>query len=175
MTQTTDDDRLLIEAAQADPARFVEIYERYVDRIYAFVSRRTGNRAAAEDITSQVFERALRAIERFEWRAVPVSAWLFRIAANALADHWRERARSADEVPLEVPDPGELADIEQRITLHQHVEQLPDVQRQVIRMRFVEEKSIREVAAALNRSEGAVKQLQLRALENLRKSMGGHG
>jgi RNA polymerase sigma-70 factor (ECF subfamily) len=175
LTQTTDDDRLLIEAAQADPARFVEIYERYVDRIYAFVSRRTGNRTTAEDITSQVFERALRAIERYEWRDVPVSAWLFRIAANALADHWRERARRVDELPLEVPDPGELADIERRIALHQQVEQLPDVQRQVIRMRFVEEKSIREVAAALNRSEGAVKQLQLRALENLRKSMGGHG
>ena len=175
MTQTTEDDRLLIEAAQADSARFVEIYERYVDRIYAFVSRRTENRATAEDITSQVFEQALRMIERFEWRGVPVSAWLFRIASNALVDHWRERARDAHETPPDVPDSRELEDIDRRIALHQQVEQLPDLQRQVIHMRFVEEKSIREVAAALDRSEGAVKQLQLRALENLRKSMGGHG
>ena len=175
MTQTTEDDRLLIEAAQADPARFVEIYERYVDRIYAFVSRRTENRAAAEDITSQVFERALGAIGRFEWRGLPVAAWLFRIASNALADHWRERAHEADEPPPDVPDPREVEDIDRRIALYQHVERLPDLQRQVIQMRFVEEKSIREVAAALDRSEGAVKQLQLRALENLRKSMGGHG
>ena len=174
MTQTTEDDRLLIEAAQADPARFVGIYERYVDRIYAFVRRRTESRAAAEDITSQVFEQALGAIGRFEWRGAPVAAWLFRIASNALADHWRERARDAQVTPPDVPDPGELEDIDRRIALYRHVEQLPELQRQVIQMRFVEEKSIREVATALDRSEGAVKQLQLRALESLRKSMGGH-
>ena len=175
MTPTTEDDRLLIEAAQADPARFVEIYERYVDRIYSFVSRRTGNRAAAEDITSHVFEQALATIGRFEWRGLPVSAWLFRIASNAVADHWRDRSRNADEPVPDVPDPRELEDVDRRIALYQEVERLPDLQRDVIRMRFVEEKSIREVAAALNRSEGAVKQLQLRALEKLRKSMGGHG
>jgi RNA polymerase sigma-70 factor (ECF subfamily) len=175
LTQTTDDDRLLIEAAQADPARFVEVYERYVDRIYAFVSRRTGNRAAAEDITSQVFEQALGAIHRFEWRGLPVSVWLFRIASNAVVDHWRERARQAHEPLPDLPDSRELEDIERRIALYQHVERLPDLQRQVILKRFVEEKSIREVALALERSEGAIKQLQLRALENLRKSMGSHG
>lgn len=175
MTQTTEDDRLLIEAAQADPARFVEIYERYVDRVYAFVSRRTRNRAAAEDITSQVFEQALDAVGRFEWRGLPVSAWLFRIAANALADHWREQARNAQDARAEVPDSHELEDIDRRIALYQHVEQLPELQQRVIQMRFVEEKSIREVAAAVDRSEGAVKQLQRRALENLRKSMGRHG
>jgi RNA polymerase sigma-70 factor (ECF subfamily) len=175
LTQIPEDERLLIEAAQADPARFVEVYERYVDRIYAFVSRRTENRAAAEDITSQVFERALRGIGRFEWRGLPASVWLFRIASNALADHWRERARDAHEEPPDVPGPCEVEDIERRIALYQHVDQLPDLQRRVIRMRFVEEKSIRDVAAALDRSEGAVKQLQLRALQNLRKSMGGHG
>jgi len=175
LTETTADDRLLIEAAQADPARFVEIYERHVDRIYAFVSRRTENRAAAEDITSEVFERALGSIGRFEWRGLPVSVWLFRIAANALADYWRERSRHADEPPPDVPDGREHEDMEQRIALYREVEKLPDAQRQVIAMRFVEEKSIRDVAAALNRSEGAVKQLQLRALDKLRKSMGGHG
>lgn len=175
MTQTIEDDRLLIEAVQADPARFVEIYDRHVDRIFAWVSRRIGHRADAEDVTSQVFEQALRAIGRLEWRGVPLSAWLFRIAANALADYWRVRARLSDAPPTDVPDTGELDGLERRLALYDHVDQLPELQRQVIRMRFVEEKSIREVAAALNRSEGAVKQLQLRALENLRKSMGGHG
>ena len=174
MTQTIEDDRLLIQAVQADPARFVEIYDRHVDRIYAWVSRRIGHRPDAEDITSQVFEQALRAIGRLEWRGVPLSAWLFRIAANAVTDYWRQHARLSDEPLADVPDTGELDDLERRLALYRHVDQLPDLQRQVIRMRFVEEKSIREVAAALDRSEGAVKQLQLRALENLRKSMGGH-
>ena len=175
MTDTTEDDRILVEAAQADLARFVDIYERYVDRIYGFVSRRTGDRTAAEDITSQVFEQALSTIRRFEWRGVPLSAWLFRIAANALADHWRDRARHAPDEPPDPPDTRELEDIEQRIALFGHIERLPEAQRQVIQMRFVDEKSIREVAAALGRSEGAIKQLQLRALENLRKNMGSRG
>ena len=175
MTDTTEDDRILVEAARADSARFVDIYERYVDRIYSFVSRRTGDRAAAEDITSQVFEQALSTIGRFEWRGVPLSAWLFRIAANALADHWRDRARHAPDEPPDPPDTRELEDIEQRIALFGYIERLPEAQRQVIQMRFVDEKSIREVATALGRSEGAVKQLQLRALENLRKHMGSRG
>jgi RNA polymerase sigma-70 factor, ECF subfamily len=175
LTPTTEDDRVLVEAAQADPARFVEIYERHLDRVYTFVSRRTRNRAAAEDITSQVFERALAAIGRFEWRGMPVAAWLFRIAANALADHWREQARRVDEAPAEPPDPSDLEEIERRIALYEYVDQLPDLQQRVIRMRFVEEKSIREVAAALGRSEGAVKQLQLRALDSLRHRMSSRG
>lgn len=175
MTPTTEDDRLLIEAAQADSARFLDIYERYVDRIYAYVSRRAESRAAAEDITSHVFEHALSTIGRFEWRGVPVAAWLFRIASNALADHWRERGRAAQSEPPDVPDPREQEDIERRLALYQQIERLPDVQQQVIRMRFIEEKKISEVAAALGRSEAAVKQLQLRALQNLRKSMGGNG
>jgi RNA polymerase sigma-70 factor, ECF subfamily len=168
-----DDDRQLIEAAQADPARFVDLYQRYVDRIYVFLSRRTDNRATAEDLTSQVFEQALRTIGRFEWRGIPVSAWLFRMASNALTDYWRQRGRDTHDLPPDVPDTRELDDIERRIALYKHVERLPETQQRVIRLRFVEEKSIREVASALGRSEGAVKQLQLRALETLRKRMGG--
>jgi RNA polymerase sigma-70 factor (ECF subfamily) len=175
LTHSIIDDRTLVQAAQADPAQFVEIYDRHVDRIYAFVSRRTGNRPDAEDITSQVFEQALRTIGQFEWRGVPLSAWLFKIASNAIADHWRARSRTSDQPLPELPDPGEVSDIDRRLALFWHVDRLPDVQRQVIRLRFVEEKSIRDVAAALDRSEGAVKQLQLRALESLRKSMGHHG
>ena len=104
MTATTDDDRPLIEAAQADPARFVELYDRYVDRVYAFVSRRTHDRAAAEDITSEVFEQALTHLRRFEWRGVPFVAWLFRIASNAVADRWRQDARESHDPPADVPD-----------------------------------------------------------------------
>jgi RNA polymerase sigma-70 factor (ECF subfamily) len=169
---TTDDDRALIEAAQADSARFAEIYDRYVERVYAFASRRTHDRAAAEDITSEVFQRALAHLGQFEWRGVPFVAWLFRIASNAIADRWRQDARDSHDPPADVPDTAELEELERRVILFQLVDRLPDVQQQVIRMRFVEEKSIREIAAALGRSEGAVKQLQLRALENLRKGMG---
>jgi RNA polymerase sigma-70 factor, ECF subfamily len=174
VTANTDDDRLLVEAAQADPARFLELYDRYVHRIYAFVSRRTRNRTAAEDVTSAVFEQALANLGRFEWRGVPFSAWLFRIAANVMADRWRREGRDSQQISIDAPDRWELNDLDRRMIVFQLVDRLPDVQRQVIQMRFVEEKSIREVAATLGRSEGAVKQLQLRALDHLRKAMGGH-
>jgi len=167
------DERALIEAAQADPARFVDLYDQNFHRVYAYVIRRTGVRAEAEDITSEVFERALTNLSRFEWRGAPFAAWLYRIAANALADRRRQTARDSDEPPPDLPDGREAKEIERRAMLFQLVERLPGLQRQVIEMRFIDGKSIREIAAALDRSDGAVKQLQLRALENLRKSMEG--
>jgi RNA polymerase sigma-70 factor (ECF subfamily) len=168
---STDDERSLIEAAQADPTRFLALYDRHVDRVYAYVSRRVRSRAAAEDITSAVFEQALANLLSFEFRGAPFAAWLFRIAANALTDHWRREGRNSHDLPTDLPDEREHRDIEERVSLFQLVDRLPDMQRRVIEMRFVEGRSIREVAAALDRSEGAVKQLQLRALENLRKGM----
>jgi RNA polymerase sigma-70 factor (ECF subfamily) len=171
-----DDERALVEAAQADPARFVDLYDRHFHRVYAYVIRRTGVRVEAEDITSEVFERALTNLSRFEWRGVPFVAWLYRIAANALADRRRKIIRDSSDPPPDVPDGRESDEIERRTMLYQLVDRLPEAQRRVIEMRFVEEKSLREIAAALDRSEGAVKQLQLRALQNLRKSMEGrHG
>lgn len=175
MTAGTEDERALIEAVQADPTRFVEVYDRYVDRVYAYVSRRAGNRTVAEDITSDVFQLALANLPRFEWRGVPFTAWLYRMAANAVADYWRRQDRESP-VPLpDLPDEHVHAELERQISLFQLVDRLPDLQRRVIEMRFVEDKSVREVAAALDRTEGAVKQLQLRALENLRKGMGLRG
>jgi RNA polymerase sigma-70 factor (ECF subfamily) len=165
----------LIEAAQADPACFVEVYDRYVDRVYAYVSRRAGSRTVAEDITSEVFQQALANLPHFEWRGVPFAAWLYRMAANALADYWRRQAREAHDPPPDLPDEREHEELQRRVSLFQLVDRLPDLQRRVIEMRFVQDKSVRDVAAALDRSEGAVKQLQLRALENLRKGMGVNG
>ena len=167
------DERSLIEAAQADPARFVDLYERNFHRVYAYVARRVSSRAEAEDVTSEVFEQALKNLRRYEWRGVPFIAWLFRIAANALTNRWRQASRDSHQPPPDVPDGREAEEIERRAMVCQLVERLPEVQRQVIEMRFVDEKSIREIAAALDRSEGAVKQLQLRALENLRKYLEG--
>lgn len=173
MQASTDDERSLIEAAQADPARFLDLYERYFHRVYAYVVRRASSRAEAEDVTSEVFEHALTNLRRYEWRGVPFLAWLVRIAANALADRWRRTSRDSYELPPDVPDRHDAEEIERRAMVSEVVERLPDAQRQVIEMRFVDQKSIREIAAALDRSEGAIKQLQLRALENLRKHLEG--
>lgn len=170
--QKEANDQLLIEAAKKDPSRFAELYESNFDLVYAFIARRVGDRAAAEDLTSDVFHQALANLPRFEWRGVPFAAWLLRIAANAIADRRRRVSREGGDP---VPDETESIDIniERRAELSQLVDNLPADQRRVIIQRFVEQKSIREIAQELRRTEGAVKQLQFRALENLRARMEG--
>ena len=160
----------MIEAAQADPSRFLDLYERYFHRVYAYALRRTFNRTEAEDLTADVFHRALASLGSFEWRGAPFGAWLLRIAANQLADRWQRASREAGH-PLTVP--ADHDDIERRAVLYELVERLPAPQRQVVEMRFGEGKSLVEVARALGRSEGAVKQLQRRALNALRAGLGG--
>jgi RNA polymerase sigma-70 factor, ECF subfamily len=167
------EERLLVEAAQRDPARFAELYEVNFERVYAFIARRVGDRDEAEDLTSEVFHKALANLRRFEWRGAPFVAWLLRIAANAITDRAQRVGRE-----LAVDDPPELGvdataavgleEGEHQAQLFRLVEKLPTDQRRVIAMRFADEKSIREIAEALGRSEGAVKQLQFRGLQNLR-------
>lgn len=164
------DERLLIEAAQRDPSRFAELYEHNFHRVYAFVARRVHDRTEAEDITAEVFHQALSNLGRFEWRGVPFAAWLLRIAANILADRW-QRASKSQEVQVDAFEaiaPGAEDELERRAMLFQLVDQLPADQRLVIERRFVGQKSVREIAQELGRSEGAVKQLQFRALQSLR-------
>ena len=162
------DEQLLIEAAQRDSSRFAELYEQNFDRVYAFIAYRVRNREEAQDLTAEVFHQALRNLPRFEWRGTPFIAWLLRIAANAIAD--RHHSLSREE---ELPEGGddlaaaEFA-IDRQVMLSKLVDTLPDDQRTVIVRRFVEQRSIREIARELGRSEGAIKQLQFRALQALR-------
>lgn len=169
------DERLLVEAAQKDPTRFAELYECNFERVYAYVCRRLGNRDEAQDVTSEVFQQALANLHKFEWRGVPFTAWLLRIASNAIADRWRRSSREQqpnenDPEPYPV-DPVNIEEVERRATVFRLVAMLPADQRRVIEMRFSEEKSIREIAALLDRTEGAVKQLQFRGIQSLRAQL----
>jgi len=166
------DERLLVEAAQRDPSRFADLYEQNFYRVYAYIAQRVADRHFAEDLTAEVFSEALAGLGKFEWRGVPFAAWLLRIASRAIADHWTRRGRESGDPFLEPDQPGR-DEIERNAILFQLVDRLPDAQFRVIYMRFVEQKSIREIAQELDRSEGAVKQLQLRAIENLRAQMEG--
>jgi len=166
------DEKLLIEEAQRDPARFGDLYELNFFRVYAYIARRVGHRHQAEDLTAEVFREALASLGTFEWRGVPFAAWLLRIASRAVADHYKRFGREAGS-PVNEPDQPVPQEIERHVILFQLVERLPEAQARVIRLRFVEQKSIREIAQALGRSEGAVKQLQLRAIENLRTQLAG--
>ena len=167
------DERLLIRAAQKDPARFGDLYEQHFERVYAFISRRVRDRDAAEDLTSEVFQKALAKLGDYEFRGAPFAAWLIRIAANAVIDQSKRAAREVSGAkegrePVVSPD---MEAIENRARIFRLVNELPKDQRRVIFERFVEQKSVREIAQELARSEGAVKQLQLRALQSLRSQM----
>jgi len=181
------EERRLIEAAQRDPAHFSELYEQYFGAVYAYVARRVRNRSEAEDLTAEVFRKALQSLPRFRWTGAPFAAWLFRISSNMIADRAKRAAREGNSesslthgsaprdqsatLPSNATPTQEeqLEQSERSARLFRLVDDLAADQRRVLIMRFAEERSIREIADALGRTQGAVKQLQFRALENLRK------
>jgi RNA polymerase sigma-70 factor (ECF subfamily) len=173
------EERALIEAAQKDPSRFAELYELHFERVYAYIARRVRDRSATEELTSHVFHQALANLGKFKWRGAPFAAWLYRIARNSIVDRaqrlQREASRESEFGPTDsaaAPEHDfELEQIERIARIYQLVDKLPWDQRYVIRLRFAEEKSIREIATQLSRSEGAIKQLQFRALQSLRARM----
>jgi len=175
MTRATDsEERLLIEAAQKDPGRFAELYDQHFHRVYAYIAKRVSDRAEAQDLTAHVFHQALANLGKFKWRGAPFIAWLYRIASNALSDQRKRRMR---EVRSESNAPDGTVEIdveavERRAVLFDAVQTLPADQKDVIVMRFAQDMSIRDIADHLGRSEGAVKQLQFRGLENLRARIG---
>ena len=189
LDKSRDNERRLVEAAQRDRARFADLYEEYFELVYAYIARRTRNRDEAEDLTAEVFRKALEHLPRFKWTGAPFAAWLFRIGSNLIADRAKRSARegisvSEAETPsltIELPlrNPSRSVQAQQRdletteriARIFRMVSELAEDQRDVVVMRFADEKSIREIAEAMGRSEGAIKQLQFRALENLRAKL----
>lgn len=171
------EERLLVEAAQKDPTRFAELYEDNFERVYAFIRRRVRQREVAEDLTADVFHKALVHLPKFDWRGIPFSAWLLRIASNVIVDEWkRSRREVVEDPPEQAGGEVDVEELENRARLFRLVEQLPSDQGRVIAMRFADQKSIREIAHEIGRSEGAVKQLQFRGLKMLRTLWGSkHG
>ncbi len=151
------DERLLVEAAQANLSKFDTLYELHFDRVYFFIVSRVHDRAVAEDLTSEVFHKALANLSKYQWRGTPFSAWLFRIASNAVVDYLKraEREQQTDELehPLTQPDLSsiDLDFIDRQVRLLRLVEQLPEIQRRVVCERFIDERSIREIARRLAR------------------------
>ncbi|MEA3308674.1 MAG: sigma-70 family RNA polymerase sigma factor [Chloroflexota bacterium] len=172
------DEYALIKQAQNDPQAFGELYRRYVNRIYNYHYRHTGNRADAEDLTSQTFQRALRYLRKYRHRGT-FQAWLFKIAHNLMANHHRDRGRhpqvTMDAVaPLvtEKGQPGEALSIREETAHLLHViSTLPEERQTLIGLKFVEELSNAEIAEVLGRTEGAVKALYYRTLHYLREIM----
>jgi RNA polymerase sigma-70 factor (ECF subfamily) len=173
-----DSDRPAVDAARRDPRLFEPLYRKYVGQVYSFALYELRDRHAAEDVTEQVFLRALTALPRFEERGDATTSsfrvWLFQIARNAISNE-RRRARRRPEAPLELAaslaardDPAAAAvskaEAERVWTA---LDRLPDDRRRALVLRFVEEMTTSEIAAVLGRTEGAVRVLIHRALRQV--------
>lgn len=166
-------------AREGDPQAFAELYDIYVDRVYRFVLYRvSGDRSLAEDITSEVFVRALRKIKGFTWQGRDVGAWFLTIARNLVLDHFKSGRFRMEMVGA---DPGEgdatrIVDPENealsrvsQADLYRAIHQLGNEQQEVIYWRFLQGYSVAEAAAAMDKTEGAIKALQYRAVKSLYK------
>lgn len=170
---------LVLAAKAGDASAFGELYERYRDAIYRFCLARTGSSADAEDLTSDVFVKALQSIDRYQDRGLPFAAFLYRIARNAAIDRSRtlKQPLSVDGLPSEpvskqnVESEASLA-VEKSILLAA-LTKLKSEHREVIVLRFIEGYAAVEVAQLLGKTEGAVRTLQHRALERLRREFDG--
>jgi len=171
-----DEESLVRRAQQHDHEAFGQLYEANFDKIYRYVVLRIGNEAEAEDMTQQVFVKALQSISSFRWMGAPFSAWLFRIAHNQVVDYLRKKTKRATvslDESLSHDDNPQLAaerklDIEQLIAATKH---LTKAQREVICLRFASELSTAQVAKVMGKSEGAIKALQHSAIVALRKAL----
>jgi len=170
--------RALIELAQGgDTEAFGQLYDRYVTGIFRYIYFRVGSTQLAEDLTAETFLRALRSLHTFQWKGKDFAAWLTTIARNLINDHFKSRRTRSEvftDIAFDRPDPGRgpEADVLASLSneeLMQAVAGLPQDQRDCVLMRFVQELSIAETAQALGRTEGAIKQLQLRAVRSLAK------
>ncbi len=164
-----------IEAAKRDRNAFGVLYDRYVGQIYSYCYYQTGRREEAEDLTSETFQRALERLDEFEWRGIPYSAWLYRVAANLMAK--RRRRPAWIELPEPLAGPAEddperrWLNREEGDALHAAVRRLPVDQRQAVLLKFEARLRNKEIGMIMGRSEGAVKLLLFRAVHGLRRRL----
>jgi RNA polymerase sigma-70 factor (ECF subfamily) len=177
--QDVDDIQLIAIAQGGDADAFGELYERYATRVFRFLFAHLSNRMDAEDLVGDVFLRVWRALPNYQEQGVPFLAFLFRIARNALIDHYRKAGKSKQDVSIEDitiedgdPGPGDtvITNLEHE-QLRQTLGQLREDYRTVLVLRFLSELSPDETAEVMDRSAGAVRVLQHRALAALRKLM----
>ena len=172
-----DEESLVRRAQHRDQEAFAQLYEEHFNRIYRYVALRIGDKTEAEDMTQQVFLKALQSISSFKWKGIPFSAWLFRIAHNQVVDYLRKKTKQAT-VPLDESlasgdsNPQLMAeyslDIERLLSA---TKRLTEAQREVISLRFAGELSTAQVAKVMGKSQGAVKALQHSAIAALRKTL----
>ncbi len=167
------------DRAQRDTRVLSDLYEEYYDRVARYIATRIGNLDLAQDLAGEVFLRAVESLGDIERRGVPPQAWLFRVAHNLVVDHYRRSAHRQsvplDEAVASVDSSDPHGEVQQKLTMqtvYQAMEQLNPAQREVVSLRFMGELSSEETGAIMERTSGAVRELQRTALRALRQLMG---
>src|SRR2546429_9689773 len=170
--------RLVERGQQGERGALEELYLVHFDRIYSYLHMSVGNRHDAEDLTTQTFLKMLESVGKSRWRSAPFPAWLFRIAHNLAMDHFRANRRWQPEEEVPEPDPGEGSAAEEealesigRRSMLELIENLSHEQQQVLTLKFVFNFSNGEAATILDKTEGAIKSLQHRALASLQRQL----
>lgn len=170
----------LLQRIKADKQVFLELYDQHFTRIYNYIYYRTFNQADAEELTSQTFLAALENIDRFEYRNIPLVVWLYKIAANIVADFYRRKGITEE---LQVIERQETCEISaenaylhnsEKEQLFYQLQTLPLSQQQALILRYQHGFTYKEISEIMDKSEGAIKQLLHRGLKNLRERMTVH-
>ncbi len=177
MALMSNEAELVQRATKRDEAAFAELYSNYVEKIYRYIYYKVGDASEAEDLCGQVFLKAWEAIERYVWTGYPFSSWLYRLAHNLVVDHYRTHRESLPlddtlitrEEPID-PEAALLNSLKAQ-ELRLAISQLTGEQRQVIHFKFIEGYDNTEIAAMMNKKEGAIRALQYRALHSLHEIM----
>lgn len=173
----------LVCQAKSDPAAFGVLYERYIDRVYAYIYHRVGNAQDTEDLTARTFYRALDKLHTYEDRGLPFSAWLFRIAHNLVAnwhrDHSRRNFLSLDRLWFtskedDTPE-AKVEEEERHEALWDAINELPDDRRNLLLYKFSSRLSNLEIGEMMDKSESAIKSLYFRTLASLRNELEAKG
>ncbi|MGH7910576.1 MAG: RNA polymerase sigma factor [Candidatus Dormibacteraceae bacterium] len=177
-SRSLQEEAQLVARAKDEPSAFGELYELHFQRMYRFVYSRVQDRAVAEDVTSEVFMKALRGIGRYQDTGRPFTAWLYQIAVNAVADRYRAQ-RPTDDIDAQY-DLSDGTSLEETAAHRDEVrriwaliEGLPDRQRTALILKFQEDMKIEDIAVAMGKSPGAVKLLVHRGVTRLRQQAGG--
>lgn len=169
--------QIATSASKPGPEILAELFETHHDKVVRYILARVGNLAQAEDMASDVFAKAVEAFDNFQWRSVPVEAWIFRIAHNIVIDYYRKNSKSRN-LPIEAAATKVGISTQDQVELNLEIKELAvaldvltEQQRNILALRFGAGMSSEEVAQAMGKKAGAVRELQSSAVKKLRLAM----
>jgi len=172
---TLDEEARLVERAKREPEAFRMLYEFYLPALYRYCYYRTGSNVEAEDAVAETFLQAWEYIHRYQFRGIPFSHWLYRIAGRIISREGRRgqlEMRMEEAAPCAVARDVALESMSKRLELEAALRTLPKLQQEALFLRYIQDLSLRDVARIMGRSEGSIKQLTFRALQTLRERLG---